>query len=310
MIDDAAFDSQLAAYLGKPPGSAPVDAKPEPVIDQKPAKDQAPTDDGSLPADDQPLNLTDAEVRARALGWSPDKEAFEKSGKHWTDAETFLRTRDMADEISRRGKENKNLQKEMQRLLKNQEMLIAAEVERRVNSLTQQRRDAIKAQDVEEVERLDGEIQKAKDLHSEPATPNDDDDADNNPTGESVEQLQAAAQKWKAENPWFDKSSAAIQRQAHQYELAYRASHPGCSTEQALSFVSQSMMIEFPELKAWGQPLPSAGAPRNKSSTASAAFSPESLKGADRSLYQALKRGGHFRDAKHEQQWLKETLEG
>jgi len=316
------FDQRLANYMARPDlqastGAAPVVA---PKVDEakKPTPDaedtsKAQPDAGGAPDADDGVKLSDAEVKARALGWNPDKEAVEKSGKRFTSAEEYLRIRDLTDEVSKRNKETKQLRKELERVKKQQEAIVQAEVDRRIADLKAQRKEAIAAQDHDAIDALDEKIEQAKNAPAMPDDDGDDDDqADDKPNaaGETAADMHAVAEKWMHENPWYSKSSKHLQSVAYQHELDYRASHPNCTTAQALRFVTNVMLTDYPELGVYKSKLATGGSARSSAPATASAYTAEKLSPADRNLYNALKRGSHFKDSKAETAWLKSTIEG
>jgi len=105
---DANFDNQLAAFMG---GEKVEEVKePETVA--------SVSEEETIQEPVKPAEPTTAD-KAKAMGWNPDKDEFEaKTGKEWSTAGQYLRQREMADEIHKRGQELKQLRRDMDRRLK------------------------------------------------------------------------------------------------------------------------------------------------------------------------------------------------
>ena len=231
---DTNFDNQLAAFMG----GEKVEEVKEPETVETVSQEETITE----PV--KPAEPTTAD-KAKALGWNPDKDEFEaKTGKEWSTAGQYLRQREMADEIHKRGQELKQLRRDMDRRLKNVEQPIANlaqnEHKQRLDNVSLSLKQAAIDQDFDAIDALLAERNKL--MKVEPVAKQEEPLAidDTNDDGETQEQLQAAAQKWIADNPWYNKLTQAGRDQAAKLEAEYRAK-VDCTTEEALAYVAQEM---------------------------------------------------------------------
>ena len=231
---DANFDNQLAAFMG---GEKAEEVKEHEQV-------ETVSEEETIPEPVKPAEPTTAD-KAKALGWNPDKDEFEaKTGKEWSTAGQYLRQREMADEIHKRGQELKQLRRDMDRRLKNVEQPIANiaqnEHKQRLDNVSLSLKQAAIDQDFDAIDALLAERDKL--MKAEPVDKQEEPLAidDTNDDGETQEQLQAAAQKWIADNPWYNKLTQAGRDQAAKLEAEYRAK-VDCTTEEALAYVAQEM---------------------------------------------------------------------
>jgi len=306
---DAIFADRLNAALGGkvdiPVDDAPPQeaAKPDadPVV-EKPDEPQAKQPDAPI--------VTDKD-RAIALGWNPDKDAYEgKTGKEWVSAGTFLRQREMADEISRSHRSEKQLRKELEQLRKqvNQDLgeIRNERNQRQLNDLQAQIRQAAADQDYDKLDELvakrDGIVAPKPEAEPEP-------DADST-YDESPERVAEVAKDWKAENAWFDKSPAAVRDEAIAIEQRYTRANPGCSVADSLAFVKYEMERRHPELRAYSSSLRKPDAtPRSAERPAAKGYTPSQLTGLARTLYDRLDKQGIFKTEAQRTAYLKEAIE-
>jgi len=278
-------------------------AKPDadPVV-EKPDEPQAKQPDAPI--------VTDKD-RAIALGWNPDKDAYEgKTGKEWVSAGTFLRQREMADEISRSHRSEKQLRKELEQLRKqvNQDLgeIRNERNQRQLNDLQAQIRQAAADQDYDKLDELvakrDGIVAPKPEAEPEP-------DADST-YDESPERVAEVAKDWKAENAWFDKSPAAVRDEAIAIEQRYTRANPGCSVADSLAFVKYEMERRHPELRAYSSSLRKPDAtPRSAERPAAKGYTPSQLTGLARTLYDRLDKQGIFKTEAQRTAYLKEAIE-
>ena len=301
---DAIFQERLNAALGGAAVETPTE-QAEPTTE--PAQSAEPKAEESKP--DAPV-ITDKD-RAIALGWNPDKDAYEgKTGKEWVSAGTFLRQREMADEISRSHRSEKQLRKELEQLRKqvNQDLgeIRNERNQRQLNDLQAQIRQAAADQDYDKLDELvakrDGIV--APKQEAEPES-----DADST-YDESPERVAEVAKDWKAENAWFDKSPAAVRDEAIAIEQRYTRANPGCSVADSLAFVKYEMERRHPELRAYSSSLRKPDAtPRSAERPAAKGYTPSQLTGLARTLYDRLDKQGIFKTEAQRTAYLKEAIE-
>jgi len=298
---DANFDNQLAAFMGgdkveevKEPET--VDTVSEEETIQEPVKSAEPTT-----AD-----------KAKALGWNPDKDEFEaKTGKEWSTAGQYLRQREMADEIHKRGQELKQLRRDMERRLKNVEQPIANiaqnEHKQRLDYVAQSIKQAAIDQDFDAMDALLAERDNL--LKAEPVAKQDEPLAidDTNDDSETQEQLQAAAQKWIADNPWYNKLTQAGRDQAARLEAEYRAK-VDCTTEEALAYVAQEMGKDPIVAVLKGKLKSPDVTPRTAERPRVASASESSLDPASRNIYNKMISQGLLKTAAEKSAFIKDAL--
>lgn len=298
---DTNFDNQLAAFMGgekveevKEPEK--VENVSEEETTQEPVKPAEPT-------------LAD---KAKALGWNPDKDEFEaKTGKEWSTAGQYLRQREMADEIHKRGQELKQLRRDIERRLKNVEQPIANiaqnEHKQRLDNVAQSLKQAAIDQDFDAIDALLAERDKL--LKAEPVAKQEEplaiDDIDDG--GETQEQLQAAAQKWIAENPWYNKLTQAGRDQAAKLEAEYRAK-VDCTTEEALAYVAQEMAKDPIVAVLKGKLKSPDVTPRTAERPRVASVSESSLDPASRNIYNKMISQGLLKTAAEKSAFIKDAL--
>lgn len=308
---DALFEKQFSAFLGS--GDQPVDDKKsdDAKLDESKAAEQIV----ETPTVEQKAAEPTAADRAKKLGWNPDKEDFEaKTGKEWTTASQFLRQREMADEIHRRGQEAKQLRREMESLKKTVnerfDSMTKTEQDAKLSQLTQNIKQAAIDQDFDMLDALITERDNL--LKSAPAKQADSQPESDSelPYIESADEVKAAVDKWKSENRWFEKSTPKIQAEARQFELEYQSMFENPSVADSLAYAAQKMLEKYPVLAAHAVKLKAPDAsPRQAERPAStSSVSASQLDPASRALLNSLKSRGFIKTSADEQAFLKDAL--
>ena len=298
---DANFDNQLAAFMG---GEKVEEVKePETV--------ETVSEEETIQEPIKPAEPTTAD-KAKALGWNPDKDEFEaKTGKEWSTAGQYLRQREMADEIHKRGQELKQLRRDMDRRLKNVEQPIANlaqnEHKQRLDNVSLSLKQAAIDQDFDAIDALLAERDKL--MKAEPIAKQEEPLAidDTNDDGETQEQLQAAAQKWIADNPWYNKLTQAGRDQAAKLEAEYRAK-VDCTTEEALAYVAQEMGKDPIVAVLKGKLKSPDVTPRTAERPRVASASESSLDPASRNIYNKMISQGLLKTAAEKSAFIKDAL--
>ena len=298
---DANFDNQLAAFMG---GEKVEEVKePETV--------ETVSEEETIQEPIKPAEPTTAD-KAKALGWNPDKDEFEaKTGKEWSTAGQYLRQREMADEIHKRGQELKQLRRDMDRRLKNVEQPIANiaqnEHKQRLDNVSLSLKQAAIDQDFDAIDALLAERDKL--MKAEPVAKQEEPLAidDTNDDGETQEQLQAAAQKWIADNPWYNKLTQAGRDQAAKLEAEYRAK-VDCTTEEALAYVAQEMGKDPIVAVLKGKLKSPDVTPRTAERPRVASASESSLDPASRNIYNKMISQGLLKTAAEKSAFIKDAL--
>lgn len=298
---DANFDNQLAAFMG---GEKVEEVKEPETVDTV-------SEEETIPEPVKPTEPTTAD-KAKALGWNPDKDEFEaKTGKEWSTAGQYLRQREMADEIHKRGQELKQLRRDMDRRLKNVEQPIANiaqnEHKQRLDNVSLSLKQAAIDQDFDAIDALLAERDKL--MKAEPVTKQEEPLAidDTNDDGETQEQLQAAAQKWIADNPWYNKLTQAGRDQAAKLEAEYRAK-VDCTTEEALAYVAQEMGKDPIVAVLKGKLKSPDVTPRTAERPRVASASESSLDPASRNIYNKMISQGLLKTAAEKSAFIKDAL--
>ncbi len=298
---DANFDNQLAAFMG---GEKAEEVK-------EPETAASVSEEETITEPVKPAEPTTAD-KAKALGWNPDKDEFEaKTGKEWSTAGQYLRQREMADEIHKRGQELKQLRRDMDRRLKNVEQPIANiaqnEHRQRLDNVTQGIKQATIDQDFDAIDALLAERDKL--MKAEPVAKQEEPLAidDTNDDGETQEQLQAAAQKWIADNPWYNKLTQAGRDQAAKLEAEYRAK-VDCTTEEALAYVAQEMGKDPIVAVLKGKLKSPDVTPRTAERPRVASASESSLDPASRNIYNKMISQGLLKTAAEKSAFIKDAL--
>lgn len=298
---DANFDNQLAAFMGG--------EKVEEV--QEPETVETVSQEETITEPVKPAEPTTAD-KAKALGWNPDKDEFEaKTGKEWSTAGQYLRQREMADEIHKRGQELKQLRRDMDRRLKNVEQPIANiaqnEHKQRLDNVSLSLKQAAIDQDFDAIDALLAERDKL--MKAEPVAKQEEPLAidDTNDDGETQEQLQAAAQKWIAENPWYNKLTQAGRDQAAKLEAEYRAK-VDCTTEEALAYVAQEMGKDPIVAVLKGKLKSPDVTPRTAERPRVASASESSLDPASRNIYNKMISQGLLKTTAEKNAFIKDAL--
>lgn len=298
---DANFDNQLAAFMG---GEKAEEVK-------EPETAASVSEEETITEPVKPAEPTTAD-KAKALGWNPDKDEFEaKTGKEWSTAGQYLRQREMADEIHKRGQELKQLRRDMDRRLKNVEQPIANiaqnEHKQRLDNVSLSLKQAAIDQDFDAIDALLAERDKL--MKAEPVAKQEEPLAidDTNDDGETQEQLQAAAQKWIAENPWYNKLTQAGRDQAAKLEAEYRAK-VDCTTEEALAYVAQEMSKDPIVAVLKGKLKSPDVTPRTAERPRVASASESSLDPASRNIYNKMISQGLLKTAAEKNAFIKDAL--
>ena len=298
---DANFDNQLAAFMG----GEKVEEVKEPETVETVSQEETITE----PVKSAEPTTAD---KAKALGWNPDKDEFEaKTGKEWSTAGQYLRQREMADEIHKRGQELKQLRRDMDRRLKNVEQPIANiaqnEHKQRLDNVSLSLKQAAIDQDFDAIDALLAERDKL--MKAEPVAKQEEPLAidDTNDDGETQEQLQAAAQKWIADNPWYNKLTQAGRDQAAKLEAEYRAK-VDCTTEEALAYVAQEMGKDPIVAVLKGKLKSPDVTPRTAERPRVASASESSLDPASRNIYNKMISQGLLKTAAEKSAFIKDAL--
>ena len=298
---DANFDNQLAAFMG---GEKVEEVQePETVI---PVSEEETIQEPEKTA--EPTNFD----KAKSMGWNPNKEEYEaKTGRKWSNEDDYLKIRSLSDENHKLKQQQAKRDKEFDRRLRNVEQPIANiaqnEHKQRLDNVSLSLKQAAIDQDFDAIDALLAErdkLMKAEPIakQEEPLAIDDTDDG-----GETQEQLQAAAQKWIAENPWYNKLTQAGRDQAARLEADYRAK-VDCTTEEALAYVAQEMGKDPIVAVLKGKLKSPDVTPRTAERPRVASASESSLDPASRNIYNKMISQGLLKTAAEKSAFIKDAL--
>ena len=298
---DANFDNQLAAFMG---GEKVEEVKePETVI---PVSEEETTPEPVKTA--EPTNFD----KAKSMGWNPNKEEYEaKTGRKWSNEDDYLKIRSLSDENHKLKQQQAKRDKEFDRRLRNVEQPIANiaqnEHKQRLDNVAQSLKQAAIDQDFDAIDALLAERDKL--MKAEPVAKQEEPLAidDTNDDGETQEQLQAAAQKWIAENPWYNKLTQAGRDQAAKLEAEYRAK-VDCTTEEALAYVAQEMGKDPIVAVLKGKLKSPDVTPRTAERPRVASASESSLDPTSRVIYNKMISQGLLKTAAEKSAFIKDAL--
>lgn len=298
---DTNFDNQLAAFMG---GEKVEEVKEPETVET--VSEEETIKEPVKPA--EPTNFD----KAKSMGWNPNKEEYEaKTGRKWSNEDDYLKIRSLSDENHKLKQQQAKRDKEFDRRLRNVEQPIANiaqnEHKQRLDNVTQSIKQATIYQDFDAIDALLAERDKL--LKAEPVAKQEEPLAidDTNDDGETQEQLQAAAQKWIADNPWYNKLTQAGRDQAAKLEAEYRAK-VDCTTEEALAYVAQEMGKD-PIVAVLKGKLKSPDVnPRTSERPRVASASESSLDPASRNIYNKMISQGLLKTAAEKSAFIKDAL--
>ena len=298
---DANFDNQLAAFMGG--------EKVEEV--QEPETVETVSEEETIQEPEKTAEPTNFD-KAKSMGWNPNKEEYEaKTGRKWSNEDDYLKIRSLSDENHKLKQQQAKRDKEFDRRLRNVEQPIANiaqnEHKQRLDNVTQSIKQATIDQDFDAIDALLAERDKL--MKAEPIAKQEEPLAidDTNDDGETQEQLQAAAQKWIADNPWYNKLTQAGRDQAAKLEAEYRAK-VDCTTEEALAYVAQEMGKDPIVAVLKGKLKSPDVTPRTAERPRVASASESSLDPASRNIYNKMISQGLLKTAAEKNAFIKDAL--
>ena len=298
---DANFDNQLAAFMG---GEKVEEVKePETV--------ETVSEEETAPEPEKTAESTNFD-KAKSMGWNPNKEEYEaKTGRKWANEDDYLKIRSLSDENHKLKQQQAKRDKEFDRRLRNVEQPIANiaqnEHKQRLDNVSLSLKQAAIDQDFDAIDALLAERDRL--MKAEPVAKQEEPLAidDTNDDGETQEQLQAAAQKWIADNPWYNKLTQAGRDQAAKLEAEYRAK-VDCTTEEALAYVAQEMGKDPIVAVLKGKLKSPDVTPRTAERPRVASASESSLDPASRNIYNKMISQGLLKTAAEKNAFIKDAL--
>lgn len=176
---------------------------------------------------------TEKEQKAMDLGWRP-KDEYEGE-KRWVDAEEFLERQELYDGIHKANRKAKKLEKVVETLLVHNKKIEEVAVQKALDALKQEKKDAAKDNDIERVVIIDEKIEQIKETSK----------------GNKVVEppVQHVLDEFKENNPWFDPESPDydedMETYAHGVGTKLERSHPDWAHEKLLSEVAKQTKKAF-----------------------------------------------------------------
>ena len=298
---DANFDNQLAAFMG---GEKVEEVKEHEQVETVSEEETIQEPEKTA----EPTNFD----KAKSMGWNPNKEEYEaKTGRKWSNEDDYLKIRSLSDENHKLKQQQAKRDKEFDRRLRNVEQPIANiaqnEHKQRLDNVSLSLKQAAIDQDFDAIDALLAERDKL--MKAEPVAKQEEplaiDDTDDG--GETQEQLQAAAQKWIADNPWYNKLTQAGRDQAAKLEAEYRAK-VDCTTEEALAYVAQEMGKDPIVAVLKGKLKSPDVTPRTAERPRGASASESSLDPASRNIYNKMISQGLLKTSAAKSAFIKDAL--
>ena len=298
---DANFDNQLAAFMG---GEKVEEVK-------EPETMETVSEEETITEPEKTAESTNFD-KAKSMGWNPNKEEYEaKTGRKWSNEDDYLKIRSLSDENHKLKQQQAKRDKEFDRRLRNVEQPIANiaqnEHKQRLDYVSLSLKQAAIDQDFDAIDALLAARDKL--MKVEPVAKQEEPLAidDTNDDGETQEQLQAAAQKWIADNPWYNKLTQAGRDQAAKLEAEYRAK-VDCTTEEALAYVAQEMGKDPIVAVLKGKLKSPDVTPRTAERPRVASASESSLDPASRNIYNKMISQGLLKTAAEKSAFIKDAL--
>lgn len=164
---------------------------------------------------------------AREIGWVP-KEDFKGNPDKWTDAKTWVKLNHKIN--NEHFTEIRNLKKTIDGMAKVHKSSVEAAYKRGIEEAQAARREAIKAGDVEEVEKIDQQIESMK----QQVTP------------EAGKLLPEVEKFITRHADWWDKDKV-MTADALDYKERYIRANPGATIDDVLDYVEAKIRKDYPE---------------------------------------------------------------
>lgn len=181
------------------------------------------------------VEFSPVEQEALESGWVP-KEEYKGDEHKWVDAAEFLRRGELFKKIEDQSKQLKDVRKALADMAKLHSQVREVEYKRALDSLKQQRKDALADGDVETFTAVEEKMELVKEqqeaLKNAPA-----------PVQE-VEQAHPAFQAWVSQNSWYNTNEPM---RAFADTLGAQLSRAGNSPDEVLKKVAVAVREEFPK---------------------------------------------------------------
>lgn len=188
-------------------------------------------------SEDNQVQHTEVEQRAMEQGWTPEEEFKanpDNAGKKWRTAEDFLDRGELFSKIDDLSKKLKNTTKTLGQLNEHHKRVKEAEYKRALETLKNQKRNALEEGDADALIEIDDRIAEVKQAQREESRTTQ---ANNMP-----EELEA----WIEKNPWYT-SDNEMASEADAIGIGYKTKNPEKSPEDVLKYVEGRIKKIYPE---------------------------------------------------------------
>ncbi len=176
---------------------------------------------------EEDVQPTEIEVEAGEKGWKQEGE-YEGPTGGYVSAKEFLQREPLFDKIKNQSKELKGLKKTIDAMVSQHKTQVDAQVTLRMDELKTAKTAAIEAGDVEQVNKIDAEL----DQHKVAAA--------------AAPEIPDEVSEWVAENPWFNKDKE-MNAWAIAHNKTYVANNADVSISDSLVATAEAVEKAFPE---------------------------------------------------------------
>lgn len=176
--------------------------------------------------DTEEEELDEVTQEAISMGWRP-KEEYEGPEEDWIDAAEFVGRAPLYNNLNKQKKRIKRLEKAINELAEHNRRIAVATKEQHLDDLKQARREAMKEDDFDAIEKIDEEIQKTS-------------------STEVPASIDPVFQDWLDDNEWYidDPDMAAI---ANSHGMRLKQLSPDTPAEEILNKVTEYIKKKFPD---------------------------------------------------------------
>lgn len=192
-------------------------------------------------AQEQQVQLSEAELTAREQGWRP-KEEYAGDTSKWVDADEFLRRGELFSKISTQNHEIKQLKQAMNHLIDHNRKVEQLAYQRAEVELKAQKKEALTNGDADAVLEIDEQLADIREQKREQKAQTREEVAANVPP-----QYYAFVQN----NPWYTKDSEMTEF-ADSYGAGLKAKDPSIDINDFFAKVHRAIRKQFPE--KWQRP--------------------------------------------------------
>lgn len=189
-----------------------------------------------------PTEPTEVEVRASDQGWMP-KDKWEAEGKNpdeWRPAKEFVDRGELFKTIHQTKRDLKQTQAALTALQRHHQYVFEKAHQQAITDLKKEKRQALKAEDLEKVSELDEEIEQVQTQFQQDRA-------------QMVQQQQAAQvsappefEAWKSSNSWYD-ADTDMREFADATGFIYMSKNANARPDDVLKYIDQKMKKQFPD---------------------------------------------------------------